>query len=52
MYRWQNRLGYPRSIMMQKLVEKKWIYIYIYIYKSQKILQSSNYFVLLVHRES
>jgi len=21
---WQDRLGYPGSIMMQKLVEKKW----------------------------
>jgi hypothetical protein len=42
--RWQDRLGYPRSIMMQKLVEKK----SGYILKSQKIFQSRNYYVLLV----
>jgi len=40
--RWQDRLGYPSSIMMQKLVKNG------YILKSKKILQSSNYCVLLV----
>jgi hypothetical protein len=45
--RWQDLLRYPGSIMMHKLFEKKG-----YILKSQKILQSSNYCVLIVPRES
>jgi hypothetical protein len=44
---WQDRLGYPGSTMMQKLVEKNG-----YIVKSQKILQSSNYRVLLAPGKS
>ena len=41
-YCWQDRWGYPGSIMMYKLVGKNY---YGYILKSQKILQSSNFWI-------
>jgi len=47
-FRWQDRRGYPRSIMMQKIVNN----FYEHLLKNQKILQNNNIYVLLVSKES